>query len=127
MEARGSEWAWVCPAGCPFRRSLSLFIFARRDLSLLSRVSAVRVEEPAPPQPHPRSPPLPHPTSRGTPPLPEAYPPARLLSQGLGDRIEVGFAAEEPMQKDEGWAGRLPIQELVGKRHRSTGRGKDGG
>lgn len=61
------------------------------------------------------------------PASPEAHPPACLLGQGLGDGVKVGFAAEESMQEDEGREGRLPVQKLVGKRHRPKGRSKDGG
>lgn len=71
--------------------------------------------------------PPPGPASRRAPPFPEAHPPACLLGQSFGDRIKVGFAAEEPVQKDEGREGRLPVQKLVGKRYRPEGRSKDGG
>lgn len=93
---------------------------------LLGRWPAGRAEKRAPPRPPPL-PAQPGPTSCGTPPLPEAHSPAGLLGQGLGDGVEVGFGAEEPVQKHEGRASRLSVQKLVGKQHRPGERSKDGG
>lgn len=128
MEVQGNEWgpsrAWVCPAGSILRRSISRFISAQRDLPLLSGDAAVRAEKQAWLSSQSWSRP-PGPSSCGTPPLPEAYPPACLLGQGLGDGVEVGFATEEPMKKDEGWTDCVPVQKLVGKPHRPGGRSKD--
>lgn len=114
----GNEWgpsrAWVCPASS-ILRSTSPFISA--DICQCSTAAQHRGKRRASPRPHSWSRP-PGPASRGTPPLPEAHPPACLLGQGFGDGVKVGFAAEKPMQKDEGRAGRLPVQKFVGKRHR---------
>lgn len=55
----------------------------------------------------------PSPGMKGTSPAPfpsEAHPSARLLGQGLGDGVEVGFAAQEPMQHDDGRPPRIPVQ-----------------
>lgn len=43
------------------------------------------------------------------PPHPEAHPPAGPLNHRLGEGVEVGFAAEESMQKDDGWECRVSI------------------
>lgn len=49
---------------------------------------------------------------------------ARALHQGLGYGVEVGFAAEEPVEEDQGGAVPLAVEDIIGQ---ADGLGSAGG